>query len=595
MVRKAALLAGIVLLTWLAAGCKGGEEDAPGEPPPGDGTAWEQSSNGRKDAGQEQSSADRQTLREYITEISFAEETADSGRLLKTLPGPPEDVIKLVHHWEKAVVWLQIPDAGSFEAEKVLEQITRNGQKADFRKDDGSEGQYRLEVSQPVGASFRLEIAGTPFMTVERAVALSFVPVTEDGTERAETLVLQGGEYGYRVMVPQEDGEVVLQFSEDMVPRLPLTLDGVPVEGEWKDSRRLSISLDGAGYANGRSMEYALSIGELEAASGNRLELGGNLYICRWPAAAWHFNETGWPFAAGLRGRYYSQLAVSPDGEGFVGVVHLGGAMGDGDGSGYSFVLEGIGKEPEVLEHVFFTGIVSEDIPVGWMDERNVAYADFDGMYSYNTETLEKSVLYSRSGLNYAAWDPYRKALYAIAYDSYDPPGAVSAYTVAEGRIEGLVSGFSELALVNKYSFLDLQVMPARAGVYWTRIRNGLPYTEYAADDGSVSETEGAVRLVADNGVYVQTYTRLEQNIGPRAWRFWEPGQQARPIADPPGEGSPSRFFRTGNELLLETEGAYYRYDSREDAWKPWRPGGGEEQAEPVPGPDGLYKVYTSQ
>lgn len=532
-----------------------------------------------------------------IKRIAFAEENETADRMLVSWETAelPKTPLKVVCHWETLSIVLEFAEADPKIMSAMLDQIEVDGKKPEIIRMEHDGKQVLMKLQLSVGASAQLHLEGMPDVTIERQELLRFVPVNTAGEGVPDALLLQAGEYGVHLLLPMEADSVVLRFSEDMRPLLPVARDGGPIQAEWKDVRNLRIALEEAGSNQEHTIESYFRLDSLEAVSGNRLNYeGGSLVIRRTPSFVWKYSVSGEPFTAGPRAAFYDQLIVSPDAKSYVGVVSIGGPMGDGDGWSYAFVLERMGKEPAVLEHAFYSTVDPGDAPISWTGPDSLMYASYFGVFAYDVTSLTKTTIRSHQrnesdNINFAVWDPFRKMSYILAYQNRMDSGMVSAdiYDGA-GKPVKTVRDFAESVLINKYGLLDLSVLPVADGVYWTKSKEGLPYTEYAANDGSLYTAGGVARLAVDGGVYLQLYKDGGQNIIPVGWVFWRPGGKERIMAEPPG---PGRFFVSGNELILSLEGSYYRYDARQDAWPEWKPPGREKGAEPVSGPGGLYKV----
>ncbi|RKN85538.1 hypothetical protein D7M11_07575 [Paenibacillus ginsengarvi] len=543
----------------------------------------------------------RPSVREHLKRIAFSEETENAARMIEQWQTSDSSSLpaKVVHQWERVTIHLEWSDADEAGRNALLDQITIGDKKPVFERDRADSNQYRLRLEQPVGASFEVRLGDLPPIRVERMKSLSFKPVSAAGEAVANVLHIPAREYGSRLFIPAEETGIVLQFSEVMEPRLPIAAEGSLVQAEWTDSTHLLLRFDQAAPSDGRTSELTLRFGDLQAASGNRLQDEMSVIISRFPALAWKDSLTGQQAVNGSRDRYYDRLLLSPDGTKYVGVIGLGGAMGDGDGWSYAFVLERPGKEPIVLERVFYSTIEPDDTPIRWIDSNTLLYASYYGVYAYDTEALTRRTVHENDpgetrNINNAVWDPYRRQLYVLAYGDRDESGMTNLYTYRDTNGPPQVDrGVSESVLAAKYSMLDLSIFPAEDGVYWTRTQSGVPYTEFVRSDGTRFTVKGIVRVVTVKGAYVQMYAAGGYYLTQEGWSLWRPGSSEKPVASPPGFGI---AFRSGDELMYEEDGRFYRYDPEQDEWPLWRAPGGEEQdAVPNRGPDKLYKAFVSR
>lgn len=537
-----------------------------------------------------------------IKRIAFTEENETTNRMLVSWETAklPEAPPKVVYHWEKLCIVLEFAEADAKSMSAVLDGIELGGKKAEITPMAHDEKQVQVKLLLPVGTSAPLSLEGLPDIIVERRETLGYVPAETAGKGDSEALLVHAGEYGAHLLLPAERDSVALQFSEDMLPGLPVDRDGRPVQAQWEDVRKLRIELGEARSIQEQPMERYFQLNTLEAVSGNRMyHEEGSLVIRRMPSSVWKDSLSGESLRMGPRDRLYDQLIISPDKKSYVGVVSIGGPMGDGDGWSYAFILEREGKEPAVLEHVFYSTVEPGDAPISWTGPDSLMYASYAGVFTYDINSMTKTTLRSHQrdesdNIHFAVWDPFRRLSYVLAFQNRMESGMVSFFTYGEGGLLKTEEDFSKSALINKYSLLDLSILPVADGIYRTKTREGLPYTEYIGTDGSRDTANGIARLAADGGVYLQLYKDGEQNIIPAGWRFWRPGEKERAIAEPPGQGQ-GNFFVSGSGLFLSLEEAFYRYDPKLDAWPLWSPPNGEKGAEPVRGPDGLYKVRESE
>lgn len=547
-------------------------------------------------------SAGQTSFSDSVRSVAFGEESEHESRLLlrwehANLPRQP---IRVVHHMEEVHVVVGFEEVDEQQLVELAGKMKVNGADAVFVRQE-SDGQYRLRLKQPENGSFELMLGDLPTITVERRAPLSFQILQPDGKEAETSLLVHAREYGTRLHVPLELPGITLQFPEPMKPALPAAPDSSPVSAEWADDRSLVLTFnDGGVEADGALLVY-YDAAALEAVSGNRL-FDVSLVVVRTPETVWTDGRTGNVRSSGPRDRHYEQLIVSPAGDRYIGVISLGGSMGDGDGWSYAFVLERNGQPPVLLEQAFYSTIEPEEAPIRWIDERRVLYGSYYGLFAFDTDTLVRRTLHDNRSdenynLNFATWDSFRNKLYVIAYRNRSTSNETIAYTYSSVAWDDntalqptVTSGsFSETVLVNKYSLLDLYVHPTETGVYWTRTRDGLPYTEFVADDGTTQVSPGVARLVASGVAYMQLYKDGGQNIVPDGWLRWRPESDkvGEPMAMPPEY---RRLFRSGDELIAEADEAAYRYDPQRNIWSLWRAPADEPHTVPVRGEAGLYR-----
>jgi hypothetical protein len=541
--------------------------------------------------------------------VFFGEQVNGSGMQVTSWIGAnfPKEPTKVVHHLEGASLVITFSETTEPEIQALLDQITLNGVKETWSRNERSPKQFRLSRTQAIGASFVLRMGDLPPVTVSRMAPLTFMPVSPSGQYQPEMLHIRAREYGNRLLVPIDAKTVTLAFTETMKRSFPTALDGsksvLPME--WVDDTHLRIDLVDPGYSlRNVTRDEILRIDQLQAVSGNTLDREGSMHIQRTPAVSWKVGGTGADVGGGTRDRYYEQLIFSPDKKQYVGIISLGPSMGDGDGWSYAFVLERGEQPPLIIEELFYSTIEPNNAPIRWINSDTLLYASFYGVYTYETNAMTRRTITDNAddesnNINFAEWDSIRKRLYVVAYEDRDRTDMTKAITFVDMASSHIQRNFTETVLAGKYSMLDLTVTPTDKGVYWTRTEMGAPVTDLVTDQNTVLSAKGVVRLATSDGVYLQRYVadpvdKAERIpiIRPDGWAYWEPGKTEKQIANPPSQGI---VFAWGKELMIRIEDErYYRYDPTRDEWVAWQAQGGPSYAEPVKGPDGLYRIIST-
>jgi hypothetical protein len=121
------------------------------------------------------------------------------------------------------------------------------------------------------------------------------------------------------------------------------------------------------------------------------------------------------------------------------------------------------------------------------------------------------------------------------------------------------ISNYTDTVEAGKYSLLDMSIHFTSDGTYWTRVEEGIPVTDFANNSGPQVSTEGIVRLVTKQGVYLQRYTRGEYQIESVDWVHWQPDGTILRVAEPPKD---SLVFGSGIDLFAQVDAEFYRYSS---------------------------------
>lgn len=464
---------------------------------------------------------------------------------------------------------------------------------------------WELTPNPNYGEGFKLRFlkpAGTFTIQIADLHEIKFVPrklieyqVLHESGEKQTSLLIQGRHYGSQLFIPTESNTVTLAFVEEMqTGSLPLQLNGTPVEADWLDSKHLRIPIVNMETGIYGSKELRISLESLRAMSNVNLGVDrSSLTVRQLPDIEWRDSISGAPVGFSPRVRFYQQLIVSPDRQSYIGVVPIGGAFGDGDGIFYSFVLERPDHEPVIIENEFLSTIEPFDLPVQWMDHNRILYASYDGVNIYDIAKGEKLALRDTEGreqrnINYAVYDSSRKQIHVLSADDGKQTNMFDLFTYEDGQsTPKQTKNFTSSVLIQKYSMMDMTISPTKTGTYWTVIEDGIPYTEFINHSGKKLKTDGYIRAIGDSGVYLERFKAGEvlESLG---YSYWQPGKNAEVISKLPEYNS---IFANGSDLIIQFDSKFFFYNPVTRKWVPWKVPGGEKEAVPVRGANGLYYV----
>ncbi|NQX66182.1 hypothetical protein HQN90_08600 [Paenibacillus alba] len=534
-------------------------------------------------------------IRSKLQSLSFGQQNSRGGYVF--LDWKKEDVPKepfnIVYYLEDVNVNATFTELSQAERLRLTNQIRIEGN-VEWKIDEGSNfpNNVRIQFIKP-STSFVLHLGDLPAMTFIQKEPLNMT-FTSNAERNIPHLLLWANEYAPRLLVTNEENSVNLTFSEEMRLNLPTTIEGAPIAARWMDNKHLYIQLEHMRESEHGIKELTLRLDSLMAQSGNRFgQEKRSLVIQQMPKYEWRYANSGELVEGGPRERFYDQILLSNDKQSYIGIIRLGGSLGDGDGTSYSFILEQQGKDPVVIEDVFYSTIEPDQMPIQWMDSRTLMYASYFGVYAYDIEKAEKRVLHdNRSNeehnFNYASYDKTTKLLHLLAYENRNESGQLELLTYTPGNLTPQITkNFTMTVPIAKYSDLDMTISPTPEGIYWTRIREGIPYTEFVGNSGDRAITEGITRLVSEQGAYLEQYQKTDNRLQALKWKFWKPGESAKAIEKPP-EGSYT--FVSGSDLFSFQESAYNKFDRTLNKWVAWRAPNGEKNAEPIRGKDGLYR-----
>jgi hypothetical protein len=508
----------------------------------------------------------------------------------------PNDIIEIPFHMEELSIRAEYTWFKNFEDEPLKNEIQVYGNVQWEVKPNPyySEG-IIIRFYKP-NEAFSVQISDLPELKFVPKAPIEYSLLNESG-DKPSSLLVQGIEYGTQFLIPVEDRTVTLAFSEEMLTTiLPTHTDGTSIESEWLDSKHLRIQMVNMGVGENGTKEKTINLDNLRAKSNDNLRVERTSFTVRqFSDIEWRDNKTGAPVGFSPRDRFYHQLIPSPNGQSYIGVVRVGGSLGDGDGTFYSYVLERPNQEPVMIEHQFYSTIEPFDLPVQWIDNHRILYSAYNGVFIYDIVKGEKITLKDTENseqdyINFAVYDSNRKQFHVLAADSRDETYTFNLFTYEDGQsTPKQTKDFTSSVMIQKYSMMDMTIVPTKSGTYWTIIEDGIPYTEFINHDGKKFKVEGYIRAVGDTGVYLERFKAGEvlESIG---YSYWQPGKKAQAITIP----EYNEIFANGSNLIIKFDSKFLVYNSVTRKWDNWKAAGGEKEAVPVRGANGLYYIQTN-
>ncbi|MCR8644286.1 hypothetical protein NV379_16660 [Paenibacillus sp. N1-5-1-14] len=460
---------------------------------------------------------------------------------------------------------------------------------------DYAEG-FNIHITDPKG-SFSVQVKGLPEMKFAPKDPLKYEIVKEKENEFAN-LTINGAEYGNQILIPAEQDTIILAFSEEMnTNSMPTLNSGKPAVGKWLDNKHLQITvsnMDNVDVDDQGIKQMTLDLNPLRVKTTSYLQLDNtSLTVKQYPAIQWRDGKSGKSIGFSPRDRYYKQIVTSPDGQSYIGVYPIGGALGDGDGYFYSYVLERANQEPVVIESHFYTTIEPFDTPVQWMDNNRILYSSYYGVYIYDIATGTKKLLRDNKpdemyNINYAVYDQARKQIHVLVYNDRNESTGLDLFTYEDGKNELKVTrNYTSTVNLYMYTHLDMLIYPTSKGTYRTTIEQGIPYTTFVSNEGKTQKAVGYIRAVGEDGAYLERFEKgtTLKSIG---FSYWQLGKTPQNFTTIPFADA---IFGSGSKLIIQEDGKYLTYNPNSRKWEPWISVGKELGAVPVKGASGNYKV----
>lgn len=536
------------------------------------------------------------SIRSKLQSLTFGEQNSSGEHIFKSWKATdvPNEPFQVVYHLEDVSMNATFAELSQAERKRLTDHIRIDGN-VEWKIDESPNSTNNVRIQfHNASTSFVLHLGDLPTMTFIRKEPVSFTFGSSSGRD-VPYLLLWAQEYAPRLLIPEGESSVELVFSEEMHKDLPTTMEGVPLAAKWVDTKHLLVQLDAMRAGDHGTKELYMRMDNLVDLNGNRLGAGsGSLLVQQVPKYAWYYVYSGELVGGGPRDQFYDQVVLSENKQSYIGIVRLGGSMGDGDGTSYAFILEQKGKGPVVIEDVFYSTIEPEQQPIQWMDAKTLIYSSYYGVYAYDIEKREKRILHNarpseEDNVNYASYDTTRELLHILAYENRHETSQLERISYKSGEASPQrTKAFTSTTLVAKYSDLDMSIIPTVKGTYWTRLQDGVPYTDFVSDSGEKMTTAGITRLVAEQGAYLQLYLKGDNQLQFSQWKIWQPSQPPKVIANPPED---SYTYASGTDLFSRQDDKYFKYDLSRNKWVLWQAPNGEKDAEPVRGKDGLYRA----
>lgn len=505
----------------------------------------------------------------------------------------PSETLEIPFHLEELNISAEYTKFNSMEEKRIKDAIKVNGNvKWEVTPNpDYAEG-FIVRFYKPTTA-FSVQISDLSEIKFVPRKPIEYKVLDELG-DKQSYLFIKGEEYGTRLLIPAENDSITLAFSENMqTTALPIHTDGSSVKAEWLDSKHLRIQLVNVSAGENGNKELEINLDPLRAKSNDNLRIERNkLAVHQMPDIEWRDSKTGAPVGFSPRDRFYQQIVTSPDGQSYIGVIPLGGSMGDGDGISYSFVLERPNQEPVVIEHVFYSKIEPFDLPVQWIDNQRILYSTYVGVYIYDITKGEQITLRDtdhdkRDYINFAVYDHNLKQIYVLVNDNPEKMDQYDLFTYLDGNsTPKQTKNFTKSVQMQLYNMTDMSIVPTKLGTYWTRIENGIPYTEFVNKAGKKFKAEGYIRAVCDAGVYLERF-KAGEVLESTGYSYWQPGKKTEAIKIP----EYNEIFANGSNLIIKIDSKFLVYNPVTRKWDNWKATGGGKEAVPVKGANGLYYV----
>jgi hypothetical protein len=504
-------------------------------------------------------------LSDVLTELTLCQKDEMGSDCFVSLKGDEVQGLASQYslHRKGMYLFISFKNVGEQENQRLTDTFRVDGAHTDGAHStltfETGEVRYQLTVPEPSQA-FTVQLGDLKPIAFAHQEPLKFRVETQDAGE--PVLLLRGQEYGTRLMISDQTTKAVFVFNEPMLTDAAHT----PKKGRWVDERQIVVEI--IDYDETKPISLPVL-----SKSGNYPPMWQNtIFVYKTSDRSWIDAETGQRAGWSPRDLFYDNLIFSPDEQRYIGIVELGGAMGDGNGTSFSYILEEKGSEPVIIEDLFYSTNDQEGVPIQWMDNHRLLYASYYGTYVFDIKTKSRKEVYSiaengQGVLNFAGYDPFAKQLNILVITGEDKVDS-NEYSVArliykDGFDEPeVIENFATTTLENKYHVASLEAIATPRGMYWTMWKEGRFYTVFEGRDGSVKQTEGRPILYTADGLYLAR----DGDAYATGWArraLWKPDGTV--ITLPNQEGFTRRF---GSRIAVIQDDSIMYYSTETKKWK---------------------------
>lgn len=555
------LFTSMIILILMVTACSDEASKVENQPKKEEPTNTQEKDNNReKDAkpNPNDNGEERGMFSTYIEEISLyqmdANERQQQGIYTFLDEDIPTESMTLSLHQDSIYFFLRFNTQDEEIIQKLLKEVNVEGASGKKVEKTDSENPYHTRYK-------------LTFMDTEQEVTLEFGDLPEIQLIKKEPLSINvkpkkkdvaslyvSNPYGgdHKLFFPNfytEKGvnTYLIQFNEPMNQTINIA-DFVKyndqnseAEGEWIDEKTYQLSV------STESDRFYITLNTNRDNWKRILSQSGNyfseeaLHFRLLEEKKWKNVQTNQRVGWSKRDRFYDYILFSPDRSAYIGIVQVASGMGDAQGHYYSLVLEQKGKDHEVLDS-FYTSVEPKGVPVQWLGNSEVLYADMETLYQINVESGKRKELLSeqthKGDINYYATNKEAGEIYVLVEHFHDS----FKNSTVDRWVLNLESGewkqeqdYSELIQEGIYYTNKLSIHVTNNGVLWTKGEDGELFTIYEKLNGEKHKVRGEVVTETNSGVYLQTFKGKYHSVIDQLY-FWDlQSKTPQQIADPPG------------------------------------------------------------
>lgn len=510
-----------------------------------------------------------------VTEISILESGPDSQHSIVKFEGARMHTEEQTYalHYPDAYMFVSFQDTDPDQIDKWLKQISFEGELAQMKVErtntlEHDEVRYKYNFDG-ISQGGTLRFGDLPPIHLKPTEGFVTMAATADSSSVGrDSILLMGREVG-NVLIIQDSAPVAdLYFSEDMrlVDVVERTDTEINIKETWVSSRHLRLPV----RQDVTSQHFSLD--GLYSMDGNFMPpMHQFIELRKVPPRDWLLYPTGKRAFDSSYARYYDSMIYSPNRQAVIGFVYLGGSVADEGGAYYGLVLDRGDGNPVLIEDMIHFPSRLIDPPVQWVNDEQIVYAKWEGIYRYDLATDTSRAIYDQGHANVMAYDAVSDRLYTfrLRNDGGDPE--LPDYQADRIVISG-VSGdqpqtvvepnWTETFSAQWLNTMRLDIHPTPKGVFWTKSKDRQVSTVFEDRQGMTYEAPGKVLTMVDHDTVFLTEVTYDYEKMPVIWE-WTAGEKPKPI--PP---APYRADVFGPYLISENpNNGWVRYDRTTGTW----------------------------
>lgn len=462
---------------------------------------------------------------------------------------PTEAITYAIHNGLPYIYISFADDLSEEQVSELLKQVNVEGDENISFKISQNYNQYLVDIKNLKDYT-TVTLGDIKPITIKRMEPLEFSVMNKDNS----ILFIEVDEAAI-LLVSEEMESITLTFSEEMKQDNSISFEGKKF-GNWIDKYNYNIDLT----ALPLDAHIAGVFNQLLSVNGNYIMHSEKpLIISRKPDYSWIDYKTGekigWeePYL-----RYYERILFSPDKNLYIGIIEHTEYLFYEVIMPYTFVVHENGKEPYLLEDIYYSNDSFMGYPIQWINNEEIIYDN----NLFNIRTKKTKEVYQLDEeyigeVHDSAYDFVDNKLYFLMLkDAGSEEYIVDKWTFNNVAEQPTVEQhYSDVRIISN-NFAKLPIKIVDNGIYWSKHTDNNSQVIYEGRDGSTENREGSILFANNKGAVI--YDSAAQ-----VYFWWEIGKKdiVIPFID--------YIQPFGNDIVYYNgkEKQYYCYEPSENDW----------------------------